>query len=48
VDALHGASTGIDDKFIVADFDESAGSEAIQFRGRRAGSQECNPKEILD
>jgi hypothetical protein len=46
VDTLHGTPAGIDDEFVVADFDESAGSEAVQSWGRRAGPQKSNPKKI--
>lgn len=46
VKPLHGAATGINDEFIVADFYESAGSKAIQSRWRRTGPQKSNPKKI--
>jgi len=46
VDSLHGAPAGIDDELFVSNFDERAGSEAIQSWGWRSGPQKSNPKKI--
>jgi hypothetical protein len=43
---LHGAAPGIEDKFLIAGFDQGARPEAVQERRRRSGSEQGHSEQI--
>lgn len=45
---LHGAAPGIEDKFLISNFDQGARPEAAQQRRRRSGSQQGHPEQICN